>query len=843
MEHSSHAHPPRAMFNGESTTNAAASQIPCPVTSSPGSIWANAPPNDGLSQQARRLQLRNVGFRASALPTRRISPLFGATMGSDTFHRSPNKENSPASMEKRAAYGENMPPSPVNILQELQNSARRKKLSPRPGIGGIFQDSISQETGGMDESSWYNETSNNCEPCAVTVSPSVSRLREVSGNQRPALVTPPSKYVKSRRVSRVKPRSVSSEVVQHIDYLERELELAKAKSEADASSVSKRKHSSMARELSIENNNLRHELDEWHKRDARVQQELEKRLVAESEMRDRLEALEAESDLKDRRIGDLEWEIECMKLKVRDAEGLDQVNVDLEKRIDVLSNLLVQSPMRLGTQSAVTSPNKFEAAKRMPRPQSMFSMAPPSPRRARLSLTTVSETALWESKPLASPLGRFQTDIRDGQQVASPESLQSPSPFGQDHTSYNGEQSATPECFGTRSRSSTGMRSAPSPASRPISLLSSSSFGGAPRAPPMLQEDDEWRLHNKKRRMRRFASGSKSLKPLVLPTTSNVHATPISAPVYPSIEDAAVDRQSGISLDPTKAFLSRLASSSPNDTPTQRPRRSSAFVGAHQDALRALEGTKPADATPSRYEPSSWSLVDDTPPKNTETTEASKSCEPSRSRPRSLHQELEEADSTQPGSGVSPDSREEPFANRQTSSAKDATPDAGKILIGLEAPSSQESKSNSNREPDRQPQTPKPAPQTPEFHSFNSPFRNSPIASKSPASSSLTSEEAHGIFTRLTTFISSSNKDPLDLARSLLSSAWSNSSNRLLGGVGWWLLGLIHYHLRRLPRSSADTLADNNATTYCCTVIATAPMAPPTERRLRARLSVAAFLR
>ena len=59
-----------------------------------------------LSQPARRLQLRRAGFRAAPLPSRRISPLWGAPLiGREPFL------------------------SPHNMLQEIQNTVKSSRTS------------------------------------------------------------------------------------------------------------------------------------------------------------------------------------------------------------------------------------------------------------------------------------------------------------------------------------------------------------------------------------------------------------------------------------------------------------------------------------------------------------------------------------------------------------------------------------------------------------------------------------------------------------------------------------------------------------------------------------------
>ena len=805
MEHSSHAH---LLAHGRAAPPREVS-LSCTITSPPPSTVAAATSKEGLSQQARRLQLRNVGFRASALPTRRISPLLGASIiGTEPCIRPMNKENSPSNATKRATYGEDLPPSPVNILQQLHNSARRKRVSSRPGIGGIFQDNTSQEgQSSKGETSWYNEASNNCSPSATIGSgPGMLRLREVSGNERTLPSSSPiAKHVKGRKVSRFTPRSSSFEATQHIEYLERELALAKAKNESDTSPAAKRRRSAKLRVLSMENNNLRLELEEWQQKGARTEEEVGKRLEFESEMKDRLEALEAESEMKDVRIGDLEWEIECMKIKVRDAEGLEEVNADLEKRIDVLTNLLVQTPIKADVESATTSPSKFDPMKRTPRPRSMLTKAPSSPGGIRLSLATVSETGSVRPKHTRysdSTPTTFEPLIRNDLSCASPECIQPPGQTNAMMSPLAAGLSTRPSYFDSYSLTSVSMRSAPSSSSRPTSFMSTSSFGGAPWGIPILPEDDAAKASGKKKRMRRFASGSKSLKPLVLPTATHLPTVPVSAPAYPSVQSIAGQDSSDHSLDPTVFCLSRLASSSPTSTPTQFPRRRSTTERARAEALRALEGRNScyAGSRNARDPQGSHSVVQEqcTSPENV----TSRTQDNRRPRPRSLQKELEDAEGIQAKPKMSNDTRDDPFEDGLIPVTRDVTPKSGQILVGMEPPSSKESTINESK---GQLSRDHAAKASPKPQNKSAMFSISRMTDKGSPSSGLTTQRAYGIFTQLTSLISDCKQDPLVLARELLYNAWSLGSNRLLGGVGWWLLGLVyHRHKRKVEVAYAD---------------------------------------
>ena len=798
MEHSSHAHP---LSDKSSASRVAWPSIAssCPVTSQSSAKLATPSPPPP-SQQARRLQLRNVGFRASTLSARRIGSLFGAPPSAlQTMSKSDQKENQPGSGEKSELSSDNLGHSPGSILQEIHNSAQRRRACPsRQDLCGLFQDGTDKnncDPADLNHTSWYNERSNNCSPSTISSpNPYMPKPREVSGNmQRPF-----TKQSSGREANPSEHPSVSDEMYRYIEYIEQELALANKRNDSDTSPSVKQKQSAKMRALAVENKNLRLELDEWHKKyEMRVQEEVDKRAEFESQMKDRLAALENEVDTKDARNADLEWNLECMKVKIKDAEDLHHANTELHARVDILTNLLVQSPTRPDVRSAAASPEKKRGTHQTPRPRSMLVRIPTSPLVSRPPLSTVSETTFGQPQRASTSPGLFASPNEEESFSTSSEVTHSPSRTNSLASPTTIERMRRSSNFESRSRASSFMRSTPSSASRPTSFMSSSS-GGTPWGVPVLPEDDgENGFEGKRRKMRRFAPGSRSLKPLVLPTTTNLHSLPVSAPIYPSIETAAARDFSNTSMDPTKAFLSRLQSDSPYSTPTQQPRRTSIMESANDQALRALEGNFKAPAGSDEKErdasPSSQANFSHSSPAESYGSDK----RTPRSRPRSLQKELEQAELAQ-----LTDANGDPFGDEPTSAGKNVTPETSKLLIGVEPPSSKGSTSNSRQtEEDLQLQQrvgPKKA------RSRHGRPRNSQALD---GATSAAEYEAHGLFMRLTDLLCRAKEDPFTLAQRLLHNAWCLSTDRLLGGIAWWLLGPI-YHGHKM-KYEADEAVDN----------------------------------
>lgn len=801
--HSTHAHP---LPNGRDTSSSRTIGSSSGAIISPNTL-ASQQQDEGLSHQTRRLQLRNAGFRGAIFPTRRISTLFATSSTPlESISRQVSNENGSLSAEKRSMYGETLPPSPVNILQEIQRSTRKKRSSPRPGIGAIFQDDTqTAELDGASETSWYKEGSRDCSPAALATTPiNMMKLREGSGNQKtppPPLSSPLTKQSKGRNLKRMNLRSASSEASKYIEHLESQLASVNTKLDSLTSPNTNKLRSAKLRALTVENRNLRQDLSAWEKQfAARVQEERDQRLEIEMELRIRLRRLEDDMELKDARIAELEWEIESMRVKVGDAEGLEEVNVGLEKRIEVLTNLLAHSPNKLDVCSAATSPVRADPIKRTPRPKSMLPRIPSPSGGVRLSLSTVSESAFWQPNNVGSPSNVVESpedavhdvDAQNLESLSYDEGMRSPD--------YR-RQSRQSGSFGSRSRTSGSFRSAPSSASRPTSFRSSGSFGPTSWGLPNLVDVDA-RSANKQRKMRKFPSGSVSLRPLILPAATVAPSLPASAPIYPSIEATARRDISEVSLDPTTSFLSKPVDSSPITTPDQ-PGRHRSTSWAQEQTLKALEG-RFMDAERLDDEQPSRSIILTSEEKDFGFGDIPSADYKRRSRPRSLRKELEEAEFELAGQAqalASPELFEDGLIPVDMDKSPEESPESGQTKMSVDPTPSKalpatlsrktclllESKDTPKREK-------KP---TPPAYTSSQPVKALP-------STLLANQHAFGIFSRLANLISQTKQDPFVLARRLLSNAWAQGSKRL-GGMGWWLLGLVYGTRWRKRKRTADS--------------------------------------
>ena len=746
------------------------------ASASTGSL-APSSENFQPSQQTRRLQLRNAGFRGQSLPTRRISPIWGCSVRSpESFTRVANDENSPNTLEKRLAYGEDLPPNTVNILQELHNSARRKRQPSSRSIGAIFQDKTATAPADEDSSlSWYSESSNSNTPLqSRNPSLPMMKLREVSYNGRtpPPLSSPLAKQTRGRNENRVHNRTTSAEASRYIEHLESQLVAVNTKLDSLMSPTSHKARAAKLRALTTEARSFRQQVSEWEQKfEERVHDERSQLAEVEMTLTARLQALEDEVEVKDNRVRDLEWQMECFQAQVKDAEGLKDVNMDLERRIDFLTNLLVQSPTKLDVCSAASSPSKADPRKRIARPRSMMPRIPPSPSSKRLSLS-IGPDMLYR---------HFRRSIgSECSPTQSPEALSSlTSEREQASHSENNKGSRTSSEMGSGHSSS--FRSPPTSSSRPTSFHSNASFGAYSWGLPLPPEPDAHvKAGHKHRRMRRFPSGAASLKPLILPAAAGTPSLPASAPVHPTRQETPQRQFSCASMDPTVAFLSAHEFSSPVSTPTQPERRRSTSY-ARREALTALEGP----STSSEDKDDVYSIHSPRSPSEelleTVEEESSEIRPLKKDRPRSLGEELAVAG---PMSACSIDDGLIPYSDASVGHGSElefhsTDPDAFHTRFSGHQPQVHETAESET---------------TPRTRASSSKVQT-PLA-KSIASTSMATRHAYGFFTRIKCLILRTKQDPVDLARRLVHQAWATGMAKL-GGMGWWLLGLVYRRRRK----------------------------------------------
>jgi hypothetical protein len=595
MDHG-HAHPstdssPPSLASNDlnrlQTTRGPLSFLGVSNTSSPLPRSPQALVETSLSLPQRRLQLRNAGFRAPRLPSHRlstrISRWFSDKDDSHSQHqRTParSRPTSPSTVKRKNTRGSNTPGS---ILHEITNSTHSRN-SETSTFGTIYENDQDRSP----THSWYHDApSTQQSPITsdtVRENANEMKLREISGNaprSPPPLSSPLARQIRGRNKRGPNLRKTSFPASEHIVFLETKLEEVE-KSQYSPNTGLSLKDKNKA--LAAENNRLQEMLAELeHQFETRLRESVEHKTGLEMSLRRRVKQLEEEVGSRDCTIRDLEYRNDASQRDLSNAVaykaaverlesekwGLEETNRSLEKRNDVLTELLGQSPTRSHHGFELPSPVR-EHHKRTPRPRSMMPRIPSSPAHSALnrplSLHTLPTSFQHDYfSPLSALSGQHD----------NPYNCEDISPYKDVDDSQSIDSGLGESC---------SVRSGKEPISKRSSMHSHASGGlaawGLPLPPSPTEEYAE--RSARKRKTRRFASGSTQLKPLVLPTLNTTTSLPQSAPLPCPYSSPSRRDISEHSIDPTLSFLSQVY-----DTPTQSSRRPPSW--AAEEALKALE--------------------------------------------------------------------------------------------------------------------------------------------------------------------------------------------------------------------------------------------------------------
>ena len=637
----------------------------------------------------------------------------------------------------------------------------------------------------------------------------MTTVRKISSpnkeNTPPPQSSPIPKQPKGRRKARLNNRSTSFDASRYIEHLESELAALNTRVDALTCPTTTRAHNAKVRNLTNQVRSLRLEISAWEtKFDERVADEVAKRSEVEADLRKALRRLEHEKEAKDARIQELEGEIEYAQVKAKETDSLATTNQDLERRVDTLTQLLAQSPTRQGYQHPLLSLDKCVSIQRTPRPRSMVPKIPSSPILPRRLSLNVPTSATWRSTSFQSADSIPETP-EEGTPPKATDSLEEDDSTPQPNPrSRPTSESASLESTSHDSRAIS---------SRPTSMTSITSSTSAPwTSSQSSHANEDPRFMNRARRMRRFPSGTSSLKPLILPTSMHGPSVPASAPLSRSSYASSHGAPDSY-FDPAAAFqsIADIAnSSSPAATPGL-PQHRRSVSWARNQALNALEG-KPylrgdeedapdhSSDMPShidqRFERNHNGCIDsdETPPRQRLSLEfelrglASSPNTPEVHLEQSPKGAILESDNTSPPHPVSPMTDLLKPAN--AGSICFETPVLPRRLPSLRSTPLPLTRTTS--EPLR------PIPTT-LWHCSHSSRLHVP-------SQCLTSPRAEpnttvAFFSRLTTLVTSIH-DPLVLARRILHNAWiRTSTHKAHGGLGWWLMGLVYRSHHRFERN------------------------------------------
>jgi hypothetical protein len=535
-----------------------------------------------VNPHQRRLQLRNSAF-GTHISAQRLGARF-----SSIFHGNEEPQTAPV----RDREQENQTPhrgsvrstrsnysltSSLGILNEISNSTHIPSLRKRPSIP-IYEDNperpLLERSPATPDSQFQEASSTIQSPLSplglayIQGGITTMRLREVSGNERrqsPPLSSPLLSANSKGRRRTTGMRHASFEAAEYIDHIETQLEQVKQAMHSPKSG--KPIHEKM-RTLVAENARLQTTINELESSfEARVKSSVEHMTAGEGEMRRKLRCMEDDLRERDLKIEQLEYEhdqarldeeiMETLKATIDRLEGekrtLEDANSSMEKRNEILSEMLAFSPTKSNQGCELVSPTRNGG--RLPRPVSM------------MSWTRFPSSPTWKQSSRPSSIVTSPTTISPGGYFNSRNvlELELEHPCN-DADSGLGESCSTKSPITTSTRRSTSASQASiSPSAWGLPLPISPVEGGGTIRP--IQ----------KRKPRRFMTGSTQLKPLLLPSMAAESAgltsprsptrheifeapTPIDQTVFShDLEGSLTAPKRDVShesIDPTISFLS-----------------------------------------------------------------------------------------------------------------------------------------------------------------------------------------------------------------------------------------------------------------------------------------------
>lgn len=504
------------------------------------SFHPHSPPSpplgsESFSLQARRLQLRNARFRGANISPRKVSDnLSSWRLFSGSSEAAPDQENQSLSPHQSADQPTGSVRRKVSILQEIHNSSQRGRHSRRPSVTALFDISFEDHDAGRASYRLSSPSDDSDTQSLRDQTLDVSLQSQIS-----------------QRKQRGRTRLPSYETTRYIEHLEEQLVTAQSQLSPMQSS-SARPRASKLRSLNTELRVLRQEIAEWEgKFEVRVREEVASRTEVEAKLRTKIVFLEGQLEVDAVRVKELECERDIQAQKLRNAESLRSTNRSLERRIDVLTELLAQSPTKSEAPHSpfrdAMSPTRSPGP-RLSRPRSMLPSLP--------SRTNNPFQVLTVPDPELSPNPGSAHEFGAGlQRPADVKNTPCSADVDPDLDSTDPDMA---DCTASSASLSNSQRSSTISQLSPISSQWSLPFPFSP--------DLQGRTPGRSRNMRRFPSGTCTLKPLILPNTTGPlpefnaqQSLPSEIGPSPSSLDALLDESIRESPEDTGGYGQRLA--------------------------------------------------------------------------------------------------------------------------------------------------------------------------------------------------------------------------------------------------------------------------------------------
>ncbi|KAI5305975.1 hypothetical protein KEM56_002687 [Ascosphaera pollenicola] len=454
---------------------------------------------------AQRLGRRNSLWQGpSILRNRNLSPHFESLKSRPTTPVEPNSSNETIEghlLAPSQGSGTSTPQRPHGVFEGLESSHHQLERPVSALPRGLIEDILSNQEDFSEQPHILRN--------AISLDAMRADLMEANmgtqntANAPPAWTSPlsPASPNSSRRLQKDNDgkngMAATPRTEQYIQHLEAQVATLTDSMSSNANNNVIRKVKQLTRERSV----LQEELAEWEKQfETRVQSELASARQREAQLAAQIRALQIDNRLKDHKITEQAREIKHTRQSLKDAQS---ANHELEQRIDDLTGLLAQSPVMLNPRPrAQTVHNKMTSR--------MSESVLPSP---RLPVRPTSMVNGDTKENEITPVRRQST------------SLQVPTPTAGSPVAIINEKAAETSSVSLEDSSvfdTTNISSEPSGLRDSTQFSSVSSVTSVGELNP--SPENPAKRHSvpapNRRKMRKFPSGARQLKPLVLQNSS-----------------------------------------------------------------------------------------------------------------------------------------------------------------------------------------------------------------------------------------------------------------------------------------------------------------------------------
>lgn len=540
--------------------------------------------------QTRILQLRKARFNGTTVPARNTTPLAGAFSSPTNvgdYSSPPPAFSSPLDHREQRPWSVDAGMDEVGALQEISNlsmrrrshhSVRQQATPPRPLSSGTGTDRAKRSP----ERHALIEYPTTAADTFVLPASADCALQERVAPQSSKTRTARRKSHKSRRSRH---SLHDEEATEYIEHLELQLAALQTQLQSLTSPSTSKTQSAKLRAMNNESRLLRQEVSAWETNfTERLRDQTDQHEVIVGSLRAQVRSLEREAEVMHGKLAILEVESEEKDDRL---EAADAANQNLERRLEIMSELLATSPAKL----ELSSQAPVEARRR-------------SPTKTKSLGLPLGSSAIPRLSPPRRPVRKSHPAPSLAEEIQYGRSNSPGSPIARRHRQPH-ERGRSGTCSSTDA-SAERLNESETDASEGI-LVQERPLSPTHQRLSLLRTQTEADARPKPlRQMRRFHCGATGPRTLILPATSssnNISASaPVSAHPTPVLEIPSSTRTLDLPTEghafPT-ASRRRSATWADDDGFASWARRNASISGVTPVATRKTAPVTPALPSPN----------------------------------------------------------------------------------------------------------------------------------------------------------------------------------------------------------------------------------------------------